>query len=161
MEGAIDRIDLKILELMQQDGSLSTAEIADRVGLSQSPCWRRIQRLKKEGYIKSIVAIVDRQKLGLNMQVFAQVKMATLSDEERRRFVRAINEIPEIQECYSAFGEMDLIMKIVASDVNRYQEFVFDTLMKQPGVKEVQSLMTLSEIKCTTALALPKCTRPA
>lgn len=156
MEAAIDKIDLKILELMQQDGSLSTAEIADRVGLSQSPCWRRIQRLKKEGYIKSIVAIVDRQKLGLDMQVFAQVKMATLSDEERRRFVRAINEIPEIQECYSAFGEMDLIMKIVASDVNRYQEFVFDTLMKQSGVKEVQSLMTLSEIKCTTALALPK-----
>lgn len=156
MEAAIDKIDLKILELMQQDGSLSTAEIADRVGLSQSPCWRRIQRLKKDGYIKSIVAIVDRQKLGLNMQVFAQVKMATLTDEERRRFVRAIGEIPEIQECYSAFGEMDLIMKIVASDVNRYQEFVFDTLMKQPGVKEVQSLMTLSEIKCTTALALPK-----
>lgn len=156
MEATIDKIDLKILELMQRDGSLSTAEIADRVGLSQSPCWRRIQRLKKDGYIKSIVAIVDRQKLGLNMQVYAQVKMATLTEEERRKFVRAINEIPEIQECYSAFGEMDLIMKIVASDVNRYQEFMFDTLMKLPGVKEVQSLMTLSEIKCTTALTLPK-----
>jgi Lrp/AsnC family transcriptional regulator len=156
VEATIDKIDLKILELMQRDGSLSTAEIADRVGLSQSPCWRRIQRLKKDGYIKSIVAIVDRQKLGLNMQVYAQVKMATLTEEERRKFVRAINEIPEIQECYSAFGEMDLIMKIVASDVNRYQEFMFDTLMKLPGVKEVQSLMTLSEIKCTTALTLPK-----
>lgn len=156
MEDRIDKIDLRILELMQEDGSLSTAEIADRVGLSQSPCWRRIQRLKNAGYIKGIVAIVDRQKLGLDMQVFAQVKMATLTDAERESFVKAVAEMPEIQECYSVFGEMDLILKVLAPDVNHYQEFVFNRLMKQPGVKEVQSLMTLSEIKCTTAVPIER-----
>lgn len=156
MEDRIDKIDLRILELMQQDGSLSTADIADRVGLSQSPCWRRIQRLKNAGYIKGIVAIVDRQKLGLDMQVFAQVKMATLTDKQRESFVKAVADMPEIQECYSVFGEMDLILKVLAPDVNHYQEFVFNRLMKQPGVKEVQSLMTLSEIKCTTAVPIER-----
>lgn len=154
MKDRIDTIDLRILKLMQNDGSLSTAEIADRVGLSQSPCWRRIQRLKSAGYIKSVVAIVDRQKLGLNMQVFAQVKMETLTDAERKSFVKAVTEMPEILECHSVFGEMDLILKVLAPDVNHYQEFVFNRLMKQKGVKEVQSLMTLSEIKFTTAVPI-------
>lgn len=154
MKARIDRIDLRILKLMQEDGSLSTAEIAERVGLSQSPCWRRIQRLKSAGYIKSIIAIVDRQKLGLNMQVFAQVKMETLTEAQRKSFVKAVTEMPEILECHSVFGEMDLILKVLAPDVNHYQEFVFNRLMKQPGVKEVQSLMTLSEIKYTTAVPL-------
>ncbi len=154
METKIDRIDLRILGVMQQDGSLSTAEIAERVGLSQSPCWRRIQRLKNDGYIKGIVAIIDRHKLGLNMQIFAQVKMGTLTDAQREKFLRSINEMPEIQECYSLFGEMDVILKVLSPDVNWYQEFVFNTIMKQPSVKEVQSLMTLSEIKCTTSVPL-------
>ena len=84
MPASLDAIDIKILDLMQRDASLSTAELAERVGLSQSPCWRRIQRLREEGYIKATVAIVDRQKLGFHMQIFAQVKMNTLSDEEPR-----------------------------------------------------------------------------
>ena len=154
METKIDKIDLRILEVMQQDGSLSTAEIAERVGLSQSPCWRRIQRLKSGGYIKGIVAIIDRHKLGLDMQIFAQVKMGTLTDAQREKFLRSVNEMPEIQECYSLFGEMDVILKVLSPDVNWYQEFVFNTIMKQPSVKEVQSLMTLSEIKCTTSIPL-------
>ena len=154
MENKIDKIDLRILKLMQEDGSLSTAEIAERAGLSQSPCWRRIQRLKKEGYIKGIVAIIDRHKLGLNMQIFAQVKMGTLTVTQREKFLRAVREMPEIQECYALFGEMDVILKVLSPDVNWYQEFVFNTIMKQPSVKEVQSLMTLSEIKCTTAVPL-------
>ncbi|MDZ4053419.1 MAG: Lrp/AsnC family transcriptional regulator, partial [Phenylobacterium sp.] len=96
MPSALDAIDLKILDLMQKDASLSTAEMAERVGLSQSPCWRRIQRLKDEGYIKATVAIVDRQLLGFKMQVFAQVKMTTLTDQEREGFFKAIHDIPEI-----------------------------------------------------------------
>lgn len=154
MENKLDKIDLRILQLMQEDGSLSTAEIAERAGLSQSPCWRRIQRLKKEGYIKGIVAIIDRHKLGLNMQIFAQVKMGTLTEAQREKFLRSVREMPEIQECYALFGEMDVILKVLSPDVDWYQEFVFNTIMKQPSVKEVQSLMTLSEIKCTTEIPL-------
>src|SRR5215475_3659040 len=140
-------IDLKILTLLQQDASLSSAELAERVGVSQSPCWRRIQRLREEGYIKSTVAIVDRQKLGFMMQIFAQIKMSRLTDESRAELVRQINAIPEILECYTVFGEMDVMMKIVAPDVIWYQEFVFSVLMKLPGVQDVRSIVTLLETK--------------
>ena len=154
MPDSLDSIDLKILNLMQQDASLSTAEIAERVGVSQSPCWRRIQRLRQEGYIKSIVAIVDRLKVGLQMEIFAQVKMTRLSDEQRAEFVRAINNIPEIVECYTIFGEMDIMMKVLAPDVAWYQEFMFTTIMRLPGVEHVSSIVALSEAKSTTAIPL-------
>ena len=154
MPSALDAIDLKILDLMQKDASLSTAEMAERVGLSQSPCWRRIQRLKDEGYIKATVAIVDRQLLGFKMQVFAQVKMTTLTDQEREGFFKAIHDIPEILECYAVFGEMDCMMKVLAPDVNWYQDFIFSTILKLPGVVDVRSIVTLSESKSTTAVPL-------
>jgi Lrp/AsnC family transcriptional regulator len=154
MPEGLDSIDLKILTLLQQDASLSTAELAERVGVSQSPCWRRIQRLREEGYIKGTVAIVDRLKLGLHMQIFAQVKMTRLSDEQRAEFVRAIENVPEILECYTVFGEMDIMMKVLAPDVTWYQDFIFSTIMKLPGVQDVRSIVTLVEAKNTTAIPL-------
>lgn len=154
MPSELDTIDLKILNLMQQDASLSTAELAERVGLSQSPCWRRIQRMREEGYIKSQVVIVDRLKLGYHMQMFAQVKMTRLSESERADFVRQIQNIPEILECYTVFGEMDVMLKIIAPDVMWYQEFIFSTLLKLPGVVDVRSIVTLVEMKSTTAVPL-------
>ena len=154
MPSELDTIDLKILNLMQQDASLSTAELAERVGLSQSPCWRRIQRMREEGYIKSQVVIVDRLKLGYHMQMFAQMKMARLSDDERADFGRAIQDIPEILECYTVFGEMDVMLKVIAPDVSWYQEFIFSTLLKLPGVQDVRSIVTLIETKGTTAIPL-------
>ena len=154
MPAEIDAIDMKILELMQRDASLSTAELAERVGLSQSPCWRRIQRMREEGYIKAQVVIVDREKLGFKMQIFAQVKMTTLSDEDRAKFHKAINDIPEILECYTVFGEMDAMLKILAPDVIWYQDFIFSTLLKLPGVVDVRSIVTLTESKSTTAIPM-------
>ena len=154
MPAEIDAIDMKILALLQQDASLSTGEVAERVGVSQSPCWRRIQRLRDDGYIKSTVAIVDRAKLGYMMQIFAQVKMTRLTDEARADLVKQINNIPEILECYTVFGEMDVMMKVVAPDVLWYQEFVFSVLMKLPGVQDVRSIVTLLETKNTTAIPL-------
>ena len=154
MPSELDAIDLKILALLQQDASLSTSEVAERVGVSQSPCWRRIQRLRDEGYIRSTVVIVDRVKLGYMMQIFAQVKMTRLTDEARVDLVKQINNIPEILECYTVFGEMDVMMKVVAPDVLWYQEFVFSVLMKLPGVQDVRSIVTLLETKNTTAIPL-------
>ncbi|MDE1150647.1 MAG: Lrp/AsnC family transcriptional regulator [Azospirillaceae bacterium] len=150
----LDAIDMKILTFMQKDASLTTAELAEKVGISQSPCWRRIQRLQGEGYIKGQVVIVDREKLGFPMQIFAQVKMARLTDEERETFHRGIQNIPEILECYAVFGEMDALLKVVAPDVKWYQEFIFNSLMKLPGVLDVRSIITLSEAKSTTAIPL-------
>jgi len=150
----LDNIDIKILDHLQRDASLSTADLAERVGLSQSPCWRRIQRMRDEGIIQSQVAILDRQKLGFHMQIFALVKMTTLTEEKRAEFVKAVANTPEILECYTVFGEMDVMLKVLAPDVNWYQEFIFATILKLPGVIDVRSTVTLQQTKCTTAIPL-------
>ena len=154
MQDELDAIDMKILTLLQRDASMTTAELAEKVGISQSPCWRRIQRLHDDGYIKGQVVLVDREKLGFDMQIFAQVKIGRLSDEDRETFFRGVQNIPEILECYTVFGEMDTLLKIVAPNVKWYQEFIFNSLMKLPGVEDVRSIVTLSEAKNTTAIPL-------
>jgi Lrp/AsnC family transcriptional regulator len=150
----LDAVDIKILTLLQQNASVSTAELAARVGVSQSPCWRRIQRLRDDGYIKATVAVVDRHKAGFQLHIFAQVKMARLTEEDRAAFFRQVNSIPEILECYTVFGEMDVLMKVIAPDVLWYQEFIFSVIMKLPGVQDVRSIVTLMEAKNTTAIPL-------
>jgi Lrp/AsnC family transcriptional regulator len=151
---SLDAIDLKILELLQTDASLSTSELADRAGLSQSPCWRRIQRLREDGYIRSQVCILDREKLGFNMFIFSFVKMTTLTDAKRAEFINAVNRIPEIQECYTIFGEMDVLLKVLAPSVNWYQDFIFSTILKLPGVVDIRSTVTLLQTKFSTAVPL-------
>jgi Lrp/AsnC family transcriptional regulator len=150
----LDTVDLKLLGLFQRDASLSTAELAGRVGISQSPCWRRLQRLRDEGYIKAVVAIADRHKLGFSMQIFAQLKMARLTADERAELLRLIDSIPEILECCPILGEMDLMLKVIVPDVLWYQDFLVSVIMKLPGVKDVHSIVTLAEIKNTTVIPL-------
>lgn len=152
MSEALTAIDYKILEQIQKDSSLSTTELAEKVGLSQSPCWRRLQRLKEEGYIKGEVALLDRRKFGDSVCIFATLKMSSLSEEQRADFVRRIGLIPEILECHTMFGERDVLLKIVARSLDWYQNFVFKIIMKLPGVLDVQSMVALSEIKSTTAI---------
>lgn len=154
MAEEFSRFDLKILEQMQQDCSMSTTELAERVGLSQSPCWRRLQRLKDEGYIKKQVALLDRHKFGSSLYIFAYLKMATLTDRQRKEFMRSIEVIPEILECHTVFGEMDIVMKIIAQSLEWYQKFIFDTILKLPGVEDIQSTVTLVELKSTTEIPL-------
>lgn len=151
----LDRMDIKILERLQIDASESSSEIAERVGLSQSPCWRRIQRLREEGYIKAQVAILDREKFGESMYIFAQLKIGRLTDEARDRFLRAIEDIPEITEAYTLFGEMDVMLKVLAPSMAWYQNFTFRTLLRLPGVEDIRSVATLSEMKCSHRLPLP------
>lgn len=155
MTNELDRLDLKILDRLQVDASESSSEIAERVGLSQSPCWRRMQRLKAKGYIKAQVAVLDRDKLGESMYIFAQLQMGRLTDEERDRFTQAIEDIPEITEAYTLFGEMDVMLKVLAPSMAWYQGFTFRTLLRLPGVQDVRSTATLSEIKWTHRLPLP------
>ncbi len=155
MAAELDRLDYKILDRLQIDASESSSEIADRVGLSQSPCWRRMQRLKDEGYVKAQVAVLDREKLGESMFIFAQLKIGRLSEEERERFTRAIENTPEITEAYTIFGEMDVMLKVLAPNMDWYQNFTFRTLLRLPGVQDVRSTATLSEMKCTHRLPLP------
>jgi len=148
----LDSVDKKILTLLQHDAELSSSELAERVGISQSPCWRRVQRLRSEGYIKSMGAVVDWRKLGFSLQIFVQAKMARHSDEARAEFFRQIETIPEIIECYTVLGEMDVMMKVIAPDVAWFQEFIFCVLMKLPGVDNLKSVVTLAEAKKSRAL---------
>jgi len=150
----LDAYELRILELLQEDASLSTAAIAEKVGLSQSPCWRRIDRLEREGYIKRKVALVDRKKVGLNAHVFAQVKLNAHGRTHLDEFTAAIQAIPEVLDCYILMGPVDFLIRVVAPDIEAYERFFFNKLSRLPGVQEVNSTVALSEIKSTTALPL-------
>jgi Lrp/AsnC family transcriptional regulator len=154
MTDELANYDLKILEQLQKDASQSTAELADKVGLSQSPCWRRLQRLKDDGYIRSQVALLDRHKFGYDLVIFSTLKIATLSEEKRTEFLRKIDLIPEITECHTIFGEMDVLIKVITPSMTWYQNFIFNVIMKLPGVLDIRSTVTLAEIKSTTAIPL-------
>jgi len=150
----LDAFDRKILTAMQADAAQSTAEIAEAVGLSQSPCWRRIQRLREEGIIKAQVVLVDRRKVGLNTQVFAQVKLNAHGRSHLEDFSDAIRGFPEVLDCYVTMGTTDFLLRIVAADVDAYERFFFEKLSRVPGIQEINSIVALSEIKSTTALPM-------
>ena len=152
----LDNMDIKILDRLQTDASGSTSEIADQVGLSQSPCWRRIQRLRDDGFILREVCLLDRTKFGESMFIFAQLKMDRLSDDERDKFLWTIEDIPEIVEAYTLFGEMDVMLKVLAPNMSWYQNFTFRTLLRLPGVRDVRSTASLSELKNSTKVPLPR-----
>jgi Lrp/AsnC family transcriptional regulator len=150
----LDQFDLKILSLVQQDASRSTAEIAELVGLTQAPCWRRLQRLKDAGYIRAQVALLDRRKMGLNAQIFAQVKLTATGRSNLEEVTQAIRGFPEVLDCFVLLGTVDFMLRIVARDIEAYERFFFDKLSRVPGVQEINSMVALSEIKSTTELPL-------
>ncbi|RMT27058.1 AsnC family transcriptional regulator [Pseudomonas syringae pv. spinaceae] len=154
MQIDLDMYDRKILALLQEDVSLSSAQIAEQVGLSQSPCWRRIQRLKDEGVIRRQVALLDRKKIGLNTQIFAEVKLNAHGRSNFTEFTDAIRGFPEVLECYVLMGSVDFLLRIVTPDIEAYERFFFEKLSLVPGIQEVNSTVALSEIKSTTSLPL-------
>jgi len=156
MHSELDAYDRRILELLQADASLSSAQIAERVGLSQSPCWRRIQRLKEEGVIRGQVTLLDRKKVGLNTQIFAEVKLNAHGRSNFTEFTEAIRGFPEVLECYVLMGAVDFLLRIVTSDIEAYERFFFEKLSNVPGIQEVNSIVALSEIKSTTSLPLSR-----
>jgi Lrp/AsnC family transcriptional regulator len=152
MPSDLDPYERKILRVLQDDASLSTAAVAERVGLSASPCWRRIDRLEREGFIKRRVAIVERRKIGLNAQIFAQVKLNAHGRANLDEFAVAIRDFPEVLECHVMMGSVDFMLRVVAADIEAYERFFFEKLSRLPGVQEINSTVALSEIKSTTAL---------
>lgn len=150
----LDDYDRDILALIQEDASLSAAEIGARVGLSQSPCWRRIHRLEEAGIIARRVAHLDRHALGLDVLVFALVKLNAHGRRSLPEFAEAIQRYPEVQECFTLMGDMDFLVRIVTRDIQSYERFFFETLSQLPGVQEVHSNIAMSEMKSTTALPL-------
>jgi Lrp/AsnC family transcriptional regulator len=150
----LDRVDLDIIRLLQQDADLSATAIGEKIGLSQSPCWRRIQRLRDEGFIKGQVTLFDRKKLGFNVMIFAQVKLTAHGRSKVPEFAETIRKFPEVQECHLVLGSVDFLLRIVARDIEEYEHFFFEKLSHLPEVQEVQSNIVLSEIKFTTELPI-------
>lgn len=146
--------DREILKLLQADADMPVADIAARVGLSASPCWRRIARLQKEGFIERRVAVLNARRLGLGLVVFANVKLAKHQSSLLREFEQAIVAYPEVTECYTMTGNMDYLLRIVTADIQSYEKFLREHLSQMPAVLEVHSSIAITEIKYSTQLPL-------
>ncbi|MGI9261126.1 MAG: Lrp/AsnC family transcriptional regulator [Woeseiaceae bacterium] len=151
---AIDQTDRRILQLLQTEAGINAAAIGERIGLSQSACWRRMQRLREEGVIKDQPVILDPEKVGLSTMVFAQVKLTSHGRSNLTDFADAVRRYPEVLDCYVVLGNIDFLLRIVAEDIKHYERFIYEKLSQLPGVQEVNSSMALSEIKHTTVLPI-------
>ncbi|EEB80066.1 transcriptional regulator, AsnC family [marine gamma proteobacterium HTCC2148] len=151
---SLTRQDIDILKLLQQDATLSTAAIAERINVSQSPCWRRINRLEQDGLIQGRVALLNRNALGMDVVVFATINLTSTGRQNLIEFERDIIEHPEVIECYTMTGIWDYMLKIVTRDIRHYEEFVRNTLTASPSIRELHSHMAVTEIKNTTELPL-------
>jgi Lrp/AsnC family transcriptional regulator len=149
----LDAIDRRILEVLQEDAAIAIAELAERVGLSQTPCWKRVKRLEREGVIARRVAILDRDRLGLGVTVIVAVKTAHHNDEWLKSFTEGVARIPEVVEFYRMSGEIDYLLKIVARDIADYDR-IYRKLTKVAPLTDVSSSFAMQEIKSTTALPL-------
>jgi Lrp/AsnC family transcriptional regulator len=150
----LDRVDLRILDLVQREGALSVAEVASRTGLSTTTCWRRIQHLEQTGVIRGRVALLDRTALGLDVTIFAHVKLSTQGRDAISAFAEAIRERPEVLDCYTTMGEWDFMLRVVTRDIKAYEAFYLDHLSKLPYVQSINSSVTVTVIKETTVLPI-------
>jgi Lrp/AsnC family transcriptional regulator len=149
----MDKLDAKILELLQADGALSAAEIADRIGLSKAPCWRRIQKLQDEGIIRGTVALLDARALNVGTTVFVTLKTGNHSEAWFERFARAVRDIPEVTEIHRMSGDVDYLIRIVVPDIDAY-DVVYKRLISSVEFQDVSASFALETIKSTTALPL-------
>ena len=149
----MDGIDRKILAVMQEDASLSVAEIGSRVGLSSTPCWKRIQRLEADGVITRRVALIDPAKMGLGITVFVSVETGDHSQEWLGRFAQEVSGMPEVMEFYRMAGDVDYMLRVVATDIQGYDTF-YKRLIANVPLKNVTSRFAMEKIKSTTALPI-------
>jgi Lrp/AsnC family transcriptional regulator len=150
----IDAIDRKILRVLQEDASLSVAEIGERVGLSSTPCWKRIQRMEAERIITGKVALVDQDRIGLGLSVFVSVESGDHSDEWLKKFATAVSAMPEVMEFYRMAGDVDYMLRVVVVDMSSYDIF-YKKLIGAVALKNVTSRFAMEKIKSVTALPVP------
>ena len=149
----MDDLDRKILALLQADAGLSLAEIAERVGLSTTPCWRRIQNLERDGVIRGRVALLDPGKLNVGVTVFVRVRTSQHSYAWLERFARAVEEVEEVMEVYRLGGDIDYLLRIVVPDIASYDD-VYKQLIRRIDLSDVSSSFAMETLKQKTALPL-------
>ena len=151
---SLDHIDRKILRLLQTEPDINASAVGERIGLSQSACWRRIQRLREDGVIKDQPVILDREKVGLTTMVFAHVKLTSHGRSNLSAFAAAVRSCPEVMDCYVVLGTVDFLLRIVTEDIKAYEQVFFEKLSQLPGIQEVISSIVLSYTTHTTVLPI-------
>ena len=154
MNNEIGSQEVKILRLLQQDASLTTQEISERLNMSQSPCWRKINKLEQDSLVQKRVAILNREKLGMDVVVFATINLSTQGRQYLEDFEAEVKLLPEVLECYTMAGSWDYMLKIVAKNIRHYEIFVREKLTTLPHIGEAHSHIAVTEIKNSTELPL-------
>lgn len=150
----LDQSDIAILKELQRDASLSSTELAERVGLSQSPCWRRVNQLEEAGIIQRKVALVARRKLGIDVLVFVHVKLASHGWQSLPKFKQKVVSFPEVLQCFLVMGDIDFILLVATRTIEEYNRFLQQKLAQIPGVQSIDSRIVSEETKNTTELPL-------
>lgn len=146
-EFKLDDIDRRIVQILQADGRISVQELAGKVGLSPSPCARRVRLLEEAGIIEGYVAVVSQEKLGLPVSVFASIKLERQREEELDRFAAAVSRWPEVADCYLMTGQRDYLLRIIVSDLAAYERFLKDKLTRLDNVASIESSFALGRVK--------------
>lgn len=154
MQKRLDAIDRKILAALQRDGRMSLADLAERVGLSPSPCARRVRMLEEAGVILRTVAVLDQVAVGLPVSVFISVKLERQREQSLDRFANAVERWPEVLECYLMTGPRDYLLRVVVPDLAAYEAFLKEKLTKLDGVASIESSFALGQVKYTNVLPL-------
>ena len=152
----LDAIDRRILEHLQDNARISNVDLAARVGISASPCWRRVRELEESGVISNYATLIDAASVGLMVSVFVNVSLERQVERELDVFQNAIRERPEVMECYLMTGEADFLLRVVVPDLMAYERFLMDHLTRVPGIASIRSSFALKQVKYRTALPLDR-----
>lgn len=150
----LDDLDLKILRILQQDGRISNVKLAKQLSISEAPCWRRLQRLKKSGAVEGYQAVLNRRKLGFGVLSFIQIKFVQHDEKLTQLFETTINDCPEVMSCHNISGEADFLLIVVARNLDGYVEFIDQKLRGIPGITDITSNISLRELKSSYKLPL-------
>ena len=156
MPHSIDAHDSRILAALQGNGRLTVAELAEKVHLSTSPTWRRVKRLEDAGVIVGYQAMLDRRALGWGVLAFVMVTIGDHSDAEAHAFEQAVSDLPEIVACWSIAGSSDFLLQVVKQDLDTYADFAMTIVRRLPGIKAMQTILTLKEVKSPAPWPVPK-----
>lgn len=148
----LDRHDVLILAELQRDSRQTVQQLAAAVGLSSTPCWKRVKELEARGVVRGYTALVDREKVGLSLAVLAEVNLTRHNEDEVRRFEKEVAASPQIVSCYATTGQADYVIKVLVPDIKSYESFLHEVAFKLPGVTHVRSSVVLKEVKAETRL---------
>ena len=150
----LDAIDLKILRALQEDGKISMGELAEKVGLSPSPCARRVRLMEKAGIIKGYAAIIDQKRVGLPISAFASIKLERQREEDLDRFEETVSRWPEVLDCYLMTGQRDYLMRVVAADLEAYERFIKDKLTRLDNIASIETSFALGQVQRSETLPI-------